>query len=100
MWSLEKPEVIDTACFLSGHPGKSHAVSQDRLLLLFAHYFKASLSQKKCEARRIIWMRYEGKILGILFSLPRFTSGWLLCPVGELRLPVSSTKYQGISFIL
>lgn len=53
---------------LSGRSVKSHAVFQDRpLLLLFAHYFKTSLSQKKCKARRSIWMRHEGKILGILF---------------------------------
>lgn len=93
MWFLEKPGIVATPCSLSGDSVKLCAVSQDSLLLfLFAHYFKTFLFQKKCKAQRSIWTRYEGKIWGILCPLPRPTSRGLLCPIGELCLPVSGKK--------
>lgn len=32
--------------------------------------------------------------------LPRFASSWLVCPIDELRFPVSGTKYQGAYTVL
>lgn len=68
MWSLEKPEIVSTACSLPGFSERLCAVSWDSPRLSpFARYFKTSLSQRKCEAQRSMWVRYEGKILGMLF---------------------------------
>lgn len=94
MWSLEKPEIIATACSLPGFSGRLHAVSWDSPWLCpFACFVKTSLSQKECEAQRSMWMRHERKILGMPFvpwpgSFPAAVVFKSLCEVWVYLVPV------------
>lgn len=95
MWSLEMPEILSTSCSLPGFSGRLYAVSWDSSWLCpFAWHIKTSLSQKKCEAQRSMWMRHEGKILGMLFvpwpgSFPAAAVFKSLCEVWVRLVPVS-----------
>lgn len=61
-------KVRDYCSCVPGVSGRLCAVSWDSPWLFpFAWYVKISLSQKKCKAQRSMWMRYEGKFLGMLF---------------------------------
>lgn len=94
MWSPEKPEIIATACSLPGFSGRLCAVSWDSPWPCpFAWYVKTSLSQKKWEAQRSMWMIHEGKILGMLFvpwpiSFPAAVVFKSLCEVCVYLVPV------------